>query len=145
MSLFAILGRLGETLAGEFAAMTPLEIALACLAALTALYSLSQLWLLLGRQSRGERLVAVRRAATEARLPGAPLDNAGMAARPWYDRMGAFVATTAFVGPADRVRLARVLADAGFRGGKYRVATLIAVKVGLGLAAALGGWLAFAF
>lgn len=131
-----------STVGEQFAEMSPLEVFGACLSILVALYSFVQLGLITRQDTIRQRLSALRRQTAAAPTKGARLDTSSASAPPWYDRLGAFIATTMLVGPADRSRLARVLSDAGFRGGKYRVATLVAIKLGLGAGVLLAAWFA---
>lgn len=126
--MIEILARLWTSASFAFAEMSDLETLLAAIFVAIALGSLARLWMVGTEEEIEERV--------KARMPGyAPaarveqLDRDALDAAPWYGQLGAALAGTMLVGTSDRKRLARLLSDAGFQGGKSALASLIALKV----------------
>jgi tight adherence protein C len=116
----------------------PFQILLLVLAAATALVSLVELTRAWRRDRLHQRVVNLRRTATErtatARQPRAS----------WYVRLGNAIAQGPLVGVSEQRRLAEKLARAGF-GGSGRVATFIAARVLSALAGCTTVWLGVEF
>jgi tight adherence protein C len=120
--------RLWTGAALKFADMSAAEILLLAVCVVIAIGSFAGLWVVGAEEEFEERV--------KARMPGyvpaarvEQLDREALDAAPWYGQLGAAIAGTVLVGATDRVRLARLLSDAGFPGGKRPLASLIALKL----------------
>lgn len=125
-----LLSRIADTLGSELAAMGRLEIAIAALCLLALVYAYAHLAVISRREARQQRLAALKPKQPRQRSDtGVALDLARFEPRRWYQRLGAIVASSPVIGSGDRARLTRLLSDAGLRGGKYRLASFIAIKI----------------
>lgn len=136
-----------KSIAEQFGSLSRTEsmIAVGCL--FVAAYALFGLWRIARRESLADRLSGVRRLYAD-RVESATadqLDRDAIVSQRWYQRLGAVVAATSIVGPTDRIRLTRLLANAGIAGGKYQLATLIAVKLAMLVVVAAATWFAITF
>ena len=126
--MIEVLQRFFGSAALQFSEMSNLEVLLVAILIAVALGSLGRLWMVGTEEEIEERV--------KARMPGyAPvarverLDRDALDSARWYGQLGAALSGTMLVGASDRQRLARLLSDAGFQGGKNILATLIALKV----------------
>ena len=123
------LAHLWAIAAAEFAEMSDFQALLAAIFLAIALGSLIRLWMV-GTEEEIEQRV-------KARMPGyvppaqvEQLDRDALGTTtPWYGQLGAALAGTMLVGTSDRARLDRLLSNAGFKGGKRTLASLIALKL----------------
>lgn len=111
------------------------RLAIVAVAVLTAVYSLIHLWVIGNREALEQRLTSVKRSTTRGRNEGPQLATDKTTSGSWYERLGTVLAATPVVGSTDRKRLARLLANAGFRSGKGQLATFVAAKLGMLLVA----------
>lgn len=132
MNADGLAARIFDALAGDLTAMPRAEIAVAVFCVLALIYAYAHLAVISRREARQQRLAALR-PKRQSKPPEASatatLDLARFEPRTWYQRFGALVAASPVIGSADRARLTQLLSDAGFRGGKYRLASFIAVKI----------------
>lgn len=132
--------------AEQFDALSQTEQLIVIICATISAFCLVGLWRVGRQEEVVERLHSVRRMAKGAIPVERPqLDREASTSKRWYDQLGEYLSTTMFVGPTDRVRLSQLLANAGFIGGKYRLATLIALKLAMLIAVASGAWFLVAF
>jgi tight adherence protein C len=126
--MIEVLQHLWEGASERLGEMSSFDILLVLIFVLIAFGSLARLWTVGTEEEIEDRV--------KARMPGyAPtvrveqLDRDALGAAPWYGKLGGALAGSMLVGTTDRVRLARLLSDAGFQGGNRVLATLIALKV----------------
>ncbi len=141
-SLQTVMIQLGPAMGTEFAGMTRFEWVLVLVAVLTAGYSTVRLWAIIRQETVDDRLAAWKIAPDKARSADPELEVNAVPSPVWYERLGAAIAATMFVGKADRERLALALGDAGLRGGRGWLATLVALKLAALVVVGLMAWFA---
>ena len=99
----------------------PIETCILALAVATAILSALNLWRIGQRESREDRLTALRT------VRFGPPEKASAPSLPWYHRLGAVLAASPVVGIAEQHRLLEVLATAGIK-GHGDLATFVASK-----------------
>ena len=99
----------------------PIETCILALAVATAVLSALNLWRIGQRESREDRLTALRTVRF-----GQP-EAASAPSPPWYHRLGAMLAASPVVGISEQHRLLEVLATAGIK-GHGDLATFVASK-----------------
>jgi tight adherence protein C len=99
----------------------PIETCILALAVATAVLSALNLWRIGQRESREDRLVALR--TVRFRRPEIAL----VPSPPWYHRLGALLAASPVVGISEQHRLLEFLATAGIK-GQGDLATFVASK-----------------
>jgi len=142
MNLFGPVTAMVNALGARLALLSGFDLVLVVPCVLMLLYAAAQLWMI---SEREKRLAAFKHVEEQAPSGQSKLDLTVINSPSWYARLGAAIAATVFVGATDRERLARVLADAGLHGGKSRLATLVAAKLGCFALLVSGTWLAMTF
>jgi tight adherence protein C len=135
-----------SAIAAAFYGMGGWLTAVAAVAVALAIYSFVRLWLIIRKEEIAAKLTRWRIKREAVALPNAaPLDLANEKAARWYQRVGAAIAASIFVGATDRARLTKSLAAAGMRSSPAWLATLVAVKLATLLAVGTAAWSALAF
>lgn len=133
---------LADALGAKFALLSGFDIVLIIPCVFILFYVVTQLWMISNRE---QHLASFKPDAAQDVPADSKLDLTAIKSPPWYDRLGAAIAATMFVGAADRERLMRALADAGLHGGKHRLATLVAAKLASFAVVVLGTWFIMSF
>lgn len=114
---------------GMLRSMPPLERVAVVAAIMVLVYALIQLLAASSREKRERRLALLKARSVSAKQESRSIDLAAPRPRNWHEKLGAALADSPVVGPSDRRRLLELLEGAGFRDGRFRVATLITIKL----------------